>query len=71
MTCELTKKSSESMAVKFNGDCLHILKDLARIEKKHKMKILKAHARLSQALCDMDQEFKMLNARIDRTLAIK
>ena len=66
-----TKDGSELTALRFAGDALHILKDLARLEKKHKTKILKAHARLAQALCDMDKDFQLLNSRIDSTIGGK
>lgn len=60
-----TKEASDHTTLQFASDALHIIKDLARLEKKHKDKILRAHSKLAQALCEMDNEFKFLNARID------
>jgi|GEM_PF-5119833 len=47
------------------GDCLHILKDFARMEKEHKSRIAKACLRVGIELDARDQAFAQLVARID------
>jgi len=50
------------------GDCLHILKDFARMEKEHKLRISKACLRVGIELDARDQEFQQLINRIDAVM---
>jgi len=61
---DATAKINERIA----GDCLHILKDFARMEKEHESRIAKACLRLDIELDARDQEFQQLIKRIDAVI---
>lgn len=64
------------MAENISRDSLHIFKDLvfkdlARMEKKHMLKISKAQIRLAKALEEMKNDFNFINKNIDSIIGGK